>query len=144
MLLSEMIQNLVERINRYKTTIKEYAGSTTLVGMGALNTLHGSMHVIQAMQSFYLASNSLVEHSHEGHTGGGLMHIVEESMHNPYVGLAFAATGVLAISLGIRDKKHHKILHQQLENYEKQLSNAKEKIIDLESQLGINRESPSP
>jgi len=134
--INQYKKNISQSIKGYKESIKEYAGSITLIGYGALNTIHGGMHVVQAMQSFYLASHSVVEHAHGEHSEG-LMHVIEESMHNPYAGLFFGATGVLAIYLGIRDRKHHKKIHEDLKKKDEQLKTKDERINELESMLQL-------
>lgn len=71
-----------------------------LVILGILNIVHGLSHLLQLIQSLFLASYSLGEYE-----DGNWYHNMMES---PYMGFIWLIVGCLTVYLGIRDFKHHK------------------------------------
>lgn len=76
--------------------------SIVLISLGALNFLHGMMHIIQFVQSILLvtyASNHKEEH-HEG--------VIDTILHHPAVAVLWAVIGLATLIIGIKDYRHHK------------------------------------
>lgn len=71
-----------------------------LVLLGFLNIVHGISHVLQLIQSLFLASYSLGDHKESNW--------YHSMMESPWMGLIWLIVGILTIYLGIRDFKHHK------------------------------------
>lgn len=72
---------------------------STLVILGVLNIIHGLSHIIQLIQSVFLASYSLGNHQEDNW--------YNNIMESPYMSLFWIIMGGLTIYLGIRDFKHH-------------------------------------
>jgi hypothetical protein len=100
--------------NSFFKKFKEFGGVYAFMGLGALYTLHGLSHIIQAGQSLILASSSLTEGSA---SEGVLGKIIEITLHNPTFGILWAALGIGSIFLAYHDRKHHKKLHAELDHY---------------------------
>lgn len=75
----------------------------SLIAIGALNLLHGLMHLLQFVQSIFMAS-----YSFGLLTDGGWLH---KLMENPLMGLLWASIGITAVIVGIKDYKYHKDKH---------------------------------
>jgi len=103
-------------------SLKKNLSSKGWYVVGGLNLLHGASHIIQPIQSFYLASEGLL-HEHEHYHNS-----MEEIMHNPYMGLVWAGVGALSIYLGFRDRKKHK-------EHENEINELKNEISELEKEL---------
>ena len=71
-----------------------------LISVGLLNTIHGSFHLIQFVQSIILVAYAS-EH-HEEHSG------IEYIMHHPLFSFVMGIIGVLTLVIGIKDYRHHK------------------------------------
>lgn len=70
----------------------------TLIFLGAINILHASLHLFQALQSFFLFSYAT---NHKENW-------VHKLMENPYMAIVWGVLGVLTLYLGWRDYQHHK------------------------------------
>jgi hypothetical protein len=62
--------------------------------LGLLNTLHGLLHIIQFIQSAFLASGSN-DHIHT-------------IMENPIFSISMGIIGIITLIIGIRDWIHHR------------------------------------
>lgn len=71
--------------------------SLLLIGLGSINILHASLHLLQFIQSIILVVNSQATPC-ENETG---------LLHNPIFNLVWAVVGLLTLYVGIRDFKHH-------------------------------------
>lgn len=72
---------------------------TGIILLGLLNIVHGASHLLQVIQSLFLASYSFGNHNH-----GKL----EKVLESPYMGVLWVIVGISTIVLGIRDYQHHK------------------------------------
>ena len=70
----------------------------SLIFLGVLNIVHGSMHIFQLIQSIFMASYAFDKKSDSW---------VHRLMENPWMGLVWACIGVTTLVIGIRDYKHH-------------------------------------
>ena len=68
--------------------------SFSLIGIGVLNVLHGSIHLLQAIQSIFIVTA----------TENSWTHTLMES---PYMAPVWIFIGVVSLVLGYRDYKHH-------------------------------------
>ena len=74
--------------------------SAILIGIGVMNLLHASSHIIQFIQSALLVTSSVThEHSDEGW--------FETILHNPILNIIWALIGIFTLYIGIKDFKHH-------------------------------------
>lgn len=64
--------------------------SFTLIGIGALNFLHGSLHIIQFIQGILMGTGS---HIH---------------LDSPWMSMLWMGIGVFSLWTGIKDYRHHK------------------------------------
>jgi hypothetical protein len=64
-----------------------------LLTLGFLNTIHGILHIIQFLQSFFLA------------TGNSHFH---ELIENPIFSVTMGIIGILSLVVGVRDFLHHR------------------------------------
>ena len=71
-----------------------------LISVGLLNTIHGSFHIIQFIQSMLLVAYSNEHHEH--HNG------IEAIMHHPIFALLMGVIGILTLVIGIKDYRHHR------------------------------------
>ena len=74
--------------------------SIGLIGIGVLNLLHASSHIIQFIQSALLVTTS-VAHDHENES------LLEDLLHNPILNIIWALVGVFTLYIGIKDFRHH-------------------------------------
>ena len=65
-----------------------------IIILGLINTLHGLLHIIQFIQSMFLAS--------------GYNDRIEKIMENPFFSIAMGLIGLLTLVIGIKDYVHHK------------------------------------
>lgn len=65
-----------------------------IIILGLINTLHGLLHIIQFIQSMFLAS---------GHNDR-----IEKIMENPFFSISMGLIGLLTLVIGIKDYIHHK------------------------------------
>lgn len=72
---------------------------STLVIVGILNIIHGIFHILQLIQSLFMASYSFGNHKEDNW--------YHEMMESPYMGIIWILIGCITIYLGIRDFKHH-------------------------------------
>ncbi len=63
-----------------------------LIGLGGMNIIHATLHLIQFFQSLLLLSGS---------------HYLESILHNPIFSFFWGIVGVVSLVLGIKDFKHH-------------------------------------
>ncbi len=70
------------------------------ISVGVLNTIHGTFHILQFIQSMMLVAYS-TEH-HEEHSG------LEAVMHHPIFSLVMGLIGILTLVIGIKDYMHHR------------------------------------
>jgi len=75
--------------------------SLLFIGLGVINLLHASLHIIQFIQSIFLVTMS-VEHHHHHDEG-----LVESILHNPIFAFIWGIIGLLTLWIGIKDFKHH-------------------------------------
>lgn len=75
--------------------------SISLIGLGSLNILHALIHLIQFLQSLFIASNSILEDN--------FLHSIA---HNPILGVFWGIFGIISLIIGIKDYKHHNKLHE--------------------------------
>lgn len=69
-----------------------------LIGVGALNFIHGILHIFQFIQSVILVQSSLTD-EHSGF------------FDNPIFSLLWAIIGLVTLIIGIKDFLHHKDCH---------------------------------
>ena len=74
--------------------------SITLMGIGLLNLLHASSHILQFIQSALLVSTS-VAHEHNNDSW------IETVLHNPFLNIVWGFVGIFTLYIGIKDFKHH-------------------------------------
>ena len=67
-----------------------------IISLGLLNVIHGSLHLIQFLQSIIIIGFSS-ENSY-----------IETVLHNPFFTFIFAFIGILTLAIGIKDFIHHK------------------------------------
>lgn len=72
-----------------------------LVFLVALNLIHASMHVFQAIQSLVLMSYSINHKPHEETW-------VHKVLENPWMSIVWFLILILTVYTGIKDFKHHK------------------------------------
>lgn len=77
--------------------------SLALIGLGAANLAHGALHIMQFVQSLILAGSSAIE-----------SHGLAEWMHSPWMSIAWAATGIITLCIGIKDFRHHRKCHSNV------------------------------
>ncbi len=73
---------------------------TSLVLLGILNIIHGFSHLLQLVQSLFMASYSLGNNKEDNW--------YHNMMESSWMGFIWLIVGGLTIYLGIRDFKHHK------------------------------------
>ena len=73
--------------------------SFILIGIGVVNILHASMHIVQFFQSLILISAS----THNEEDG-----FFNELLHNPILNIVWAIIGIFTLYLGIKDFRHHR------------------------------------
>ena len=73
---------------------------STLLVLGLLNVIHGLSHLLQLVQSLFLASYSFDKPKEPN----WITNIIE----SPCMGFVWLLIGALTMYLGIRDFKHHK------------------------------------
>lgn len=78
------------------------------IGVGFLNVIHASLHLIQFVQSIVLLGYS-TENSY-----------VEELLHNKFVSFIIGILGLATLIIGIKDFMHHRKENNELL---KQISN---------------------
>lgn len=86
----------------------------TLYAMGFLSLAHGAAHIIQVLQSFYLASMPLIDNPW-----------FEAYMHSPVVAVLWALIGVLAIYTAYTDHKRHEAQDAYVRELERKLAKKK-------------------
>lgn len=73
-----------------------------LISVGLLNFLHGTLHIIQFIQSMFLVAYSVDHHnSHEESW-------IDTLFSNPFFAIFWAIVGILTFAIGIKDYLHHK------------------------------------
>lgn len=75
--------------------------SFLLIGLGGINILHASLHLLQFFQSIILVVNSQTPCEHE--TG---------LLHNPIFNLVWAVVGIITLYVGVKDFRHHNHCHK--------------------------------
>jgi hypothetical protein len=70
----------------------------TLFTIGLLNIIHGLTHLIQFIQSVFLASYSL----------SGEESAIHKFFENPWMGLVWSIIGIITLVMGYKDFKHHR------------------------------------
>jgi len=73
----------------------------TIISLGLLNFLHGSLHLVQFIQSMFLVSYSVGHH----HEPSGF---IDKVMHNPMFGLLMGLIGLITLIIGVKDYIHHR------------------------------------
>ena len=112
---------------------KPHSGTGNSLGLytfGALNLSHAAFHLIQVVQSTYLATSNLIENSHNHDTHNSL----EEIFHNPYMGILWGAIGIGSIYMGYLDRKNHKKQGQYINEQNERISKQDEYIIKIEKE----------
>lgn len=69
-----------------------------LIGAGIINLLHGSLHLIQFLQSLLLVKESMSNHESK----------LDSFLHNPILSLVWGLIGLVTLVIGIKDFLHHK------------------------------------
>lgn len=64
-----------------------------IIAIGALNTMHGLLHIIQFMQSVFLATDS---------------EQLDIVMEHPAFAVAMSIVGISSLVIGIKDFMHHR------------------------------------
>lgn len=85
-----------------------------LYAVGFLSLAHGAAHIIQVVQSFYLASMPLVENPW-----------FEAFTHSPFVAALWALVGLLAIYTAYTDHKRHEEQDAYVKELERKLAKRK-------------------
>jgi hypothetical protein len=73
--------------------------SIILISVGLLNTIHGSFHIIQFIQSMMLVA--YVTNHNEEHHG------IDRIMHHPIFALVMGIIGIATLIIGVKDYIHH-------------------------------------
>lgn len=84
--------------------MKKFKSSIILIGVGLLNLLHASLHIIQFIQSIILVKESVSNHNHDES-------FIDSLLHNPYFAILWGLIGISTLIIGIKDYKHHKKCH---------------------------------
>lgn len=71
----------------------------SIILLGVINIIHASFHVIQVVQSVFIATYSLTNNKNNW---------AFKFMESPVVGFISLAIGIFTVIIGIRDYKHHK------------------------------------
>jgi hypothetical protein len=85
-----------------------------LYAVGFLSLAHGAVHIIQVVQSFYLASMPLVDNSR-----------LEAFLESPIVAILWALVGILAIYTAYTDHKRHEAQDAYVRELELKLKKSK-------------------
>lgn len=67
-----------------------------IISLGLLNVIHGSLHLIQFLQSIIMIGFTS-ENSY-----------IETILHNPFFTFLFGFIGLLTLTIGIKDFIHHR------------------------------------
>ena len=73
----------------------------TLISLGILNLVHGSLHIVQFIQSVFLFSYSVTDHATHAT-------LIDKVIHNPIFGGVMGLIGLITLIIGIKDYIHHK------------------------------------
>ena len=74
-----------------------------LLATGSINIIHGLLHLIQAFQSFFIASHSIYAYR----TRSQFWVILHQVLEHPATAILFTLMGILTIWIGIKDFKFH-------------------------------------
>ena len=78
--------------------------SIILIGVGVLNFLHASLHIVQFVQSLLLINAATHKHHHHHHDES----FIESVLHNPYFAILWGIIGIVTLWIGIKDFIHHR------------------------------------
>lgn len=78
--------------------------SIIIIGLGLINILHASLHIIQFIQSIILVRATTfgpkIEHND--------ISTIDMLLHSPYFAIIWAIVGIFTLVIGIKDFIHHK------------------------------------
>jgi len=81
----------------------------TIIGLGVINLLHASLHIIQSVQSFLLANQAAQpRHFGEKYIVGGTQSLTSNILHSPQFAIVWGVIGLFTLYIGISDFIHHK------------------------------------
>lgn len=89
------------KIKTIRYMSKNFKKSIVLIGLGVINILHASMHIIHFIQSMILVRYTMVKDNTDET-------IIDSLSHNPYFAILWAIVGIFTLWIGIKDFKHHK------------------------------------
>lgn len=73
--------------------------SLLLIGLGFINLLHASLHIVQVIQSLLLLNTTF---NHDEHNW------INEITHNPIFAIVWSLIAIITLWMGIKDFIHHK------------------------------------
>jgi len=79
--------------------VKELKNSIILIGVGLLNFLHASLHIIQFIQSLILLNEATHHHHHHS--------FIDSILHNPFFAIIWGIIGLITLWIGVKDFRHH-------------------------------------
>jgi hypothetical protein len=85
--------------------------SIIIIGLGLINLLHASLHIVQFIQSMILVRAATfgpkIEHQNISN--------IDMLLHSPYFAIIWAIVGIFTLIIGIKDFIHHrKCQHEKI------------------------------
>lgn len=78
--------------------------SALLIGLGVINLLHASLHILQFIQSMLLVQAATfgkkIEHEDTN--------TIDSMLHSPFLAILWALVGLFTLWVGIKDFIHHR------------------------------------
>ena len=83
--------------------MKEIKKSIVLIGLGVINLLHASLHILQFIQSVILVKAASFGPKIQHKSG-----FIDTLTHSPYFAILWAFVGLFTLVIGIKDFIHHR------------------------------------
>jgi hypothetical protein len=77
--------------------------SLIIIGLGIINILHASLHIIQFIQSILLVRASTFGPKIKHDVG-----LIDRILHSPYFAILWGIVGLFTLWIGIKDFIHHR------------------------------------
>ncbi|MDR7131319.1 hypothetical protein J2X69_003680 [Algoriphagus sp. 4150] len=84
------------------TSPKVKKSTIALISVGLLNLVHGTLHVIQFLQSIMLIAYSTEKPDHSSNS------MLDNMLHHPMLAFLWAIIGLLTFIIGVKDFLHHR------------------------------------